>query len=420
MDKKNKIEAPVHVKTFRGITGILLFSFILLIIFISSTALFAYSTNLEVWHDSNLIRTVQAPLALMAEQVSGYDSILTGEVHWALLDAINNETEEVEERKETYDEIGLELDNILKIEAPALIEISERSDEEKKQVLDIIAKLNEINSALVDLELRAFDAIEKGDIETAFSLVCEGDYYVYKAQLKDYYAQWAAIEAGRANFYRLRTLEHNIQVRYANLALAIILTLTSIIIPILVFYKMIKPINKLASVAHDISSGDLNVKIPANLKENKNEIGEMANAFDKLLESSHFALKTLVDSKMAENERYESFFHNSVDAIIIADSKTRKLIYCNKAAEKLLGYSKKEILSMKADEIHPKDKVKETMDGFRKQAEGKLKVIFTEVLTKDNRRIPVKINASAILIKGKTYSQGIFRVLSEENKSQNY
>jgi PAS domain S-box-containing protein len=126
-------------------------------------------------------------------------------------------------------------------------------------------------------------------------------------------------------------------------------------------------------------------------------------------------VRDLSEEKAAE-VKYEQLFNNAVDAIFIADPATKQLVACNSAAEKLTGYSKDKILSMKADELHPKDKVEETMAGFKKQVEGKINIFSTEVLTKDNKRIPVSINAAAIRMGDKDYVEGIFRDITEEKE----
>jgi PAS domain S-box-containing protein len=116
---------------------------------------------------------------------------------------------------------------------------------------------------------------------------------------------------------------------------------------------------------------------------------------------------------------YKKLFENTSDAIFIADANTRQLIDCNKSAEKLIGRSKKEIISMSAEELHPKDMVKVTMDGFKKQIEGEMKFLDTWVLTKDKKRIPVRITSSKILLNGKLTNQGIF-LPREEIEEKNY
>ena len=115
-------------------------------------------------------------------------------------------------------------------------------------------------------------------------------------------------------------------------------------------------------------------------------------------------------------EDFKSLFESIADAVFIADSNSKKLIDCNKQAEKLIGYSREEILTMKADQLHPKDWVKRTMEDFKKHAKGKPSVIETEVLTKDKKRIPVSINSSVIELAGKSCLCGIFRDITERKK----
>ena len=117
-------------------------------------------------------------------------------------------------------------------------------------------------------------------------------------------------------------------------------------------------------------------------------------------------------------ERYTVLFKKAVDAIFIADPKTQKIVDCNKAAEKLTGYSRHKILSMRISELYPKDKAKETTKAFEEQVKGKIKTFSTELFTKNNKRIPVEINAANIIIGNKTYVQGIFRDISKQMKAE--
>ena len=130
-------------------------------------------------------------------------------------------------------------------------------------------------------------------------------------------------------------------------------------------------------------------------------------------------LKRKIEELKKSEENYRGLFDNAVDAIFVADTVTRQVVDCNKSAEKLMGYSRDKILSMKADELHSKELRKKTMEGFKKQAEGKIKSIFSDVLTKDNKRIPVEISASGINIGNEHYIQAIFRDISEKKKAEN-
>jgi len=117
-------------------------------------------------------------------------------------------------------------------------------------------------------------------------------------------------------------------------------------------------------------------------------------------------------------ERFETLFETSLDAIFVADAETRKLVDCNKNAEKLIGRSKEEILSINADDLHPSDRIKDTMEGFKKQAEGKIKYVETEVLTKSGERIPVEVGAESFVSKGKSYLMGVFRDITERKQAE--
>ncbi|MDD5133014.1 MAG: ATP-binding protein [Candidatus Nanoarchaeia archaeon] len=117
-------------------------------------------------------------------------------------------------------------------------------------------------------------------------------------------------------------------------------------------------------------------------------------------------------------EKYRGLFDGSVDAMFVADSKTKQLLDCNKAAEKLLDYPRAELLSMKAYQLHPKDRIKDTMLAFKKQAQGKLALYETEVLTKYNKRVPVAINASKAFVGNKMYLQGIFRNIALQKNAE--
>ena len=100
---------------------------------------------------------------------------------------------------------------------------------------------------------------------------------------------------------------------------------------------------------------------------------------------------------------YKKLFDETSDAIFITDAKTRQLLDCNKAAENLIGRKKEEIISMKAEELHPKDLMKPITEGFKKHV-----VVDTWVLTKNKKRIPVRIISSVVLLNGKEVIQGIF------------
>ena len=67
----------------------------------------------------------------------------------------------------------------------------------------------------------------------------------------------------------------------------------------------------------------------------------------------------LIEKLQAENEiretqiQYEKLMDQAGDAIFLADFDTAKIIYCNKQATRVLGYSKEELLQMKVSDLDP-------------------------------------------------------------------
>jgi PAS domain S-box-containing protein len=339
-----------------------LIGFLLVIILILAQGVIAYKLQGDIIDNTNQIRNIEAPLELMSEQVIGYDAMLTEQIHVTLLHALKGKYTDIKEHKEKYDEIETKLDDVLKRDAAILLQQSKRSQEIKNQVGGYLKTLDELNIKLAELERGAFESIEKNDTETAYSLVVGEDYNNYKNEFYQNYRDWA-------------DAEHEVTLNMNK--------------------KIIKESQQISSLCFGISILVIITVILTML---------MIRSFIKGREKE-------LDIREKMEQKYRILFENATDAIFIADAKTRQLVDCNKAAEELMGYSRDKILSMRADELHPKDKIKETMEGFKKQIEGKIKSVLTEVLAKNNKRIPVKINASAIKIGDKIYNQGIFRKL---------
>lgn len=124
------------------------------------------------------------------------------------------------------------------------------------------------------------------------------------------------------------------------------------------------------------------------------------------------------EKKIEALVRFEQLFENVPDAVFVADSETRKLVDCNRNAVKLIGFSKEKILTMTADELHPKDRVEDTMRGFESQVKKEIGIFNTEVLSKNGSRVPVEVNAAQFMSAGKQYLLGVFRDISRRQKAE--
>ena len=154
-----------------------------------------------------------------------------------------------------------------------------------------------------------------------------------------------------------------------------------------------------------IMKGNLVRLVPAVKRELQEKEGRRAH---------RHTMETLEESE----EKFEALFHGSNDAIFIADTETRMLVDCNRQAERMMGYAREKILSMKVDKLHPPDVVERTLKAFARQVEGDRSIIETEVLTALGKRIPVSISSAMVKLSGKAYIQGIFRDITEQKKAE--
>lgn len=96
-----------------------------------------------------------------------------------------------------------------------------------------------------------------------------------------------------------------------------------------------------------------------------------------------------------ELERYKDLLENLSDVVqsVNADGM---IVFTNKKASELFGYTKKELLRMMIDDLYAPDLWKDVGKGFKKLIkEGYLNNIKTAVITKNGERIDVEISSNA-------------------------
>jgi signal transduction histidine kinase len=255
-------------------------AFGILIVLIVILVIVTYTLNSRISKDTTYIREVNAPLEIMAEHVISYDAMLTGLTHESLLHAEKGEG--FKEHRTEYDQIGIKLDNLIKVEAPALLNKSRRSIDEKNKVYSILKELDRVNLLLVDLELGAFDAMEKGDLEKASLLIVGGKYHEYKAELTDLYEKWSDEETRITEGIRQRVLDNSRDVRLYNLYLEILFILIAGIVPFLILRLISTPIVNLKDMAENLKKNkfDSRVKIKTG-----DELEELGDTFNKMAET---------------------------------------------------------------------------------------------------------------------------------------
>lgn len=118
-------------------------------------------------------------------------------------------------------------------------------------------------------------------------------------------------------------------------------------------------------------------------------------------------------------ERYRELFENARDAIYVHDLKGA-YTSINRAAERLSGYNRGEILGRNFSEFIAKEHIEQARDClFAKLARSGETTYEVEVIAKDGRRVPVEVSSRAIYENGVIVGvQGTARDITERKQTQ--
>lgn len=118
-------------------------------------------------------------------------------------------------------------------------------------------------------------------------------------------------------------------------------------------------------------------------------------------------------------DTYPAIFENINDAIIIIDCRTKRIVDCNRSAEKMLGRSRKDMISLTVDKLHPKDAVSRAMGLFRTLALGGRGSVESELVRRNGKRIPVEIKGTVLKHAERKLLLGVFRDITERISTDN-
>ena len=145
-------------------------------------------------------------------------------------------------------------------------------------------------------------------------------------------------------------------------------------------------------------TGDVLTDMRANFSpsfNSDNEVSGVIGIFEDISESK----KVERDLKESE-EKYSKIFNSEIDAISIFDAETREIIDCNEAFLKLYGYSRAEVLQLKADDISAEPE--KTASSIKNSAmKGDTRIRRRRHKKKDGTRIIVDIAAGPFILHGR-------------------
>jgi PAS domain S-box-containing protein len=108
-------------------------------------------------------------------------------------------------------------------------------------------------------------------------------------------------------------------------------------------------------------------------------------------------------------EAVRSILENAIEGILIAEIESKQFKYANPAICEMFGYSRKELLCLSVQKIHPPDQLQAVLDIFESLARGEIKLAsFIPCLRKDGTTFWADISPSKISINGIEYNVGFF------------
>jgi signal transduction histidine kinase len=259
----------------------LFFGFSLLLVLMMVLTISTYVTINRIHTDEKYLNEVNAPLTLGAQQVMGYGALLTGSVHEALLHAEKGEHSDTQGHQQEYDVYGAELDQLLKIDAPLLVNKSRRSTADKDYAFSLLRKMDEVNLKLVVLETGAFIAMKNGDVKLARSYVVSSEYTDYKEQLSTLYTDWGKEEERITAVFNQRVSADSQYILIANVVFPILAVIAGIIIAFLMSSSIVGPLRKIYSATQELEKGNFNVRTEVKTGD---EVEELSNSFNRATE----------------------------------------------------------------------------------------------------------------------------------------
>jgi len=130
-----------------------------------------------------------------------------------------------------------------------------------------------------------------------------------------------------------------------------------------------------------------------------------------------------IESIIKQDDLFDKISDELFDGVVMI-SGTDKVVFWNKAAEKMFGYSRQEIIGKNLHEIVPAyidmAKYKQSMAGFDKTGKSPVlgKLLEVEAKRKNGEKFLVELSVSSMQINGQWHAVGIMRDISERKKNE--
>jgi PAS domain S-box-containing protein len=131
------------------------------------------------------------------------------------------------------------------------------------------------------------------------------------------------------------------------------------------------------------------------------------------------ALRMAETAMIQSESKYRQLFECLSEAALLADTFTHRVIDTNRQAEILLDRTRAEILGLNVNRLLSPATVEEYQRRLTAHGASPDRVVFEgEILSHSGRAIPVTISAAPILLHGRRLILGLYRDVSERNRTE--
>ena len=166
----------------------------------------------------------------------------------------------------------------------------------------------------------------------------------------------------------------------------------------------------------EIALHEIHNKLEEKIEERTKELVEANKKLNKEIKERIQAERALKDSQ----ERLNIMFEYAPDAYFL-NTPERILLDGNKAAEKLTGYKKEELIGMDVADtgLLPREQISYALDHFKRTKKGHpVGPIEYTVRRKDKSSVYIEVNTYPVRIKGEDIFLGIARDITERKKTE--
>lgn len=211
--------------------------------------------------------------------------------------------------------------------------------------LDIISnlkdELTQIANQIVNLKNQALSEKAKEEHQK---------FYLILNNLEKLITNTLTEEIDLREFLKTEAIDTNSRLINAIIISTLAVILFFIILSTYLWKVIAKPLKELCNIAHDISDGNINRKIPINSHD---EIGELSVSLNEMIQKLIQAKLTTNDltDKLDEKEaKNHAILKTAADSIMTVN-ELGSVETCNEATEKLFGYNNKEMIGKGLDKL---------------------------------------------------------------------